>query len=276
MAEAAEKTGLRAAWGRVADVYEQMWAERTAHLTARGLDLLAPAPGARGLDIACGPGATTVALAERVGGGATLGIDFAPEMVARASERFGERADVAFAVDDAENLSLEPSSVDVITCSFGLMYCYDAPAAIRSAARTLKPGGRMLQVVWGRAANVWFVPVIELIETRAEYFASVCPLMFFYGLPGVLPRMIGEAGLELVEAVTLDATMAFDRVDDAVDAAIYGAPLAGLYRNRLTPEAQAEVRAALHAHVEAIGTAEAHGGITLPAQAALVVACRPG
>lgn len=94
MKESAEKTRLRAARGRVADVHEQMWAERTAHLTARGLDLLAPAPGAQGLDIACGPGATTVALAERLGGGTTLGIDFAPEMVARAGERFGERTDV--------------------------------------------------------------------------------------------------------------------------------------------------------------------------------------
>jgi ubiquinone/menaquinone biosynthesis C-methylase UbiE len=273
--ESAEKTGLRTAWGRVAHVYEQMWAERTAHLTARGLDLLAPAPVAQGLDIACGPGVTTVALAERLGGGTTLGVDFAPEMVARATERFGDRTDVAFAIDDAENLSLAPASVDVITCSFGLMYCHDAAAAMRSAARTLKPGGRMLQVVWGRAANVWFVPVIELIETRAEYFASVCPLMFFYGLPGVMPRMIAEAGLELVEAVSLEATMTFDRIDDAVDSAIYGAPLAGLYRNRLTPEAQAEVRAALHAHVEALATADAHGGITLPAEVALVVARRP-
>ena len=76
------------------------------------------------------------------------------------------------------------------------MYFYDARAAIRGAARVLRPGGRMLQVVWGPAPRVWFVPVIELIETRAAYFSAVCPMMFFYGLPGVLPRMIEEAGME--------------------------------------------------------------------------------
>lgn len=274
MDEPAEKSGLRNAWGRVAEVYDDMWARRTAHLTARGLDLLAPAAGARGVDVACGPGLTTVALAERLGGGGALGVDFAPEMVERAGARFADRRDVAFAVDDAENLSLERASADVLSCSFGLMYCYDARAALLSAARTLRPGGRMLQVVWGRAPNVWWVPVIELIESRAEYFSAVCPMMFFYGLPGVMPRMIDEAGLDMMELVTLGGSMSFAGIGDAVDAAIHGGPLAGLYRNRLDPDAQALVRERLEEHVEALAQ-PGDGGITLPAEVVLVVASRP-
>jgi ubiquinone/menaquinone biosynthesis C-methylase UbiE len=272
--EPAEKNGLRAAWGRVAEVYGGLWAERTAHVTGRGLDLLAPAAGANGVDVACGPGLTTVALAERLAGGGALGVDFAAEMVECASKRFGGRDDLSFAVDDAERLSLAPASVDVVTCSFGLMYCYDAAAALHSAGRTLRPGGRMLQVVWGRATNVWWVPVIELIESRAQYFSAVCPMMFFYGLPGVMPRMIDEAGLDLVEQITLETAMAFADVDDAVEAAIHGGPLAGLYRHRLDADAQAEVREAMRAHVEAVATAGGDG-IQLPAEASLTVASRP-
>ena len=272
--EPVEKSGLRTAWGRVAEVYADMWAARTAHLTAHGLDLLAPAAGSRGVDIACGPGVTTVALGERLGGGEALGVDFAPEMVEGARTRFGDRPGVTFAVDDAERLSLPPASADVLTCSFGLMYCYDAHAALISAARTLRPGGRMLQVVWGRAAGVWFVPVIELIETRAEYFSAVCPMMFFYGLPGVLPRMIDEAGMDLVTTETLDATMWFADAGDAVEAAIQGGPLAGLYRHRLGPDAQAEVREGMREHVENVAQ-PADGGITLPAEAVVAVAARP-
>ena len=274
MDEPAEKSGLRNAWGRVAEVYDDMWAQRTAHLTARGLDLLAPPAGARGVDVACGPGLTTVALAERLGGGHAIGVDFAPQMVERASERFAGRDDVTFAVDDAENLALGPGSADVLTCSFGLMYCYDARAAMASAARTLRPGGRMLQVVWGQAPNVWFVPVIELIETRAEYFSAVCPMMFFYGLPGVMPRMVAEAGLELVDFVTVAGSMSFARLDDAVDAAIHGGPLAGIYRSRLSEEAQAEVREGLRSHVESLAQ-PGDGEITLPAEVVLALADRP-
>lgn len=272
--EPAEKNGLRNAWGRVAEVYGGMWAERTAHITGRGLDLLAPEAGSAGVDVACGPGHTTAALAGRLGGGRALGVDFAPEMVALAESRFGGRDDVTFAVDDAERLSLTPGSADVLSCSFGLMYCYDAAAALHSAGRTLRPGGKMLQVVWGRAANVWWVPVIELIESRAEYFSAVCPMMFFYGLPGVMPRMVDEAGLDLVEQETMQTTMSFPGVDEAVETAIQGGPLAGLFRNRLDATAQSEVREALHAHVEGLASGDGDG-IRLPAEASLTVAARP-
>ncbi len=274
MHEPAEKTGLRNAWGRVAEAYDDMWAARTVRVTAAGLDLLAPAPGSRGVDVACGPGLTTLALAESLAGGTALGVDFAPEMVARATERFGDRPGVAFAVDDAEHLSLAPGSADVLTCSFGLMYFYDARAALAGALRTLRPGGRMLQVVWGPAPRVWWVPVIELIESRAQYFSAVCPMMFFYGLPGVMPRMVEEAGLELAELVTHDAPMSFPDIDYAVNTAIHGCPLAGIFERRLAPDLQDEVRRVLRAHVEEI--AEPGGeGIVVPAEALLVVATRP-
>jgi ubiquinone/menaquinone biosynthesis C-methylase UbiE len=273
--EPAEKVGLRSAWGRVADVYEDMWAARTAPFTAAGLDLLDPPAGAEGLDIACGPGDTTVALAERLAPGRARGVDFSPVMVERARARFDGREGVDFDVDDAERLSLPDASVDVASCSFGLMYCYDARAALRSAAAVLRPGGRMLQVVWGPAKRVWFVPVIELIETRADYFSAVCPMMFFYGLPGVLPRMIDEAGMEAGEVITIPGRMRFADAAEAVEAAVLGGPLAGLFMNRLDDAARAEVRERLTAHVESV--AEPDGsGISLPAEVVAAVGTVPG
>jgi ubiquinone/menaquinone biosynthesis C-methylase UbiE len=274
MDEPAEKAGLRNAWGRVAEAYEEAFAERTAHFTAAGLDMLGAPEGGRGLDIGCGPGLTTVALGERLGSGEALGVDFAPSMVERAGARHGDVPGVRFAVDDAERLAQPDGAFDVVTCSFGLMYCYDAAGAVRHMARVVRPGGRVLNVVWGRAPKVWFVPVIELIESRAEYYSSVCPMMFFYGLPGVLPRMLGEAGLETVAAQTVDGRMRFPSVEDAVETAIVAGPLWGLFSNRLRPEAQAEVREALAAHVEGLAEPDPDG-IALPGEVALVVGERP-
>jgi ubiquinone/menaquinone biosynthesis C-methylase UbiE len=272
--EPAEKAGLRTAWGRVADVYERMWAARTAPFTAAGLDLLDPPAGGEGLDVGCGPGGTTVALAERLAPGRARGVDFAPAMVERARARFGGREGVSFDLDDAERLSLPDASVDVVTCSFGLMYCYDARSALRGTARVLRPGGRMLQVVWGPAKAVWFVPVIELIETRAAYFSAVCPMMFFFGLPGVLPRMIGEAGMEPGGTIAIPGRMRFADAAEAVEAAVLGGPLAGLFVNRLDDDARAEVRDALTAHVESL--AERDGaGISLPAEVVAAVGTVP-
>ena len=272
MEESAEKVGLRNAWGRIATTYDDAWATRLVTFTELGLNLLGPAAAGRGLDVACGPGHTTAALAARTG--EALGVDFAPAMVERARSRFGDRPGVRFAVDDAEALDQEDGSFDVVMCAFGLMYCYDARAALAEMTRVLRPGGRLLLVVWGRAPDVWWVPVIELVESRAEYYATICPLMFFYGLPGVAERMLQEAGLDVVVRETVPGRMRFGSVDEAVAAAIHGGPLAGLFENRLGPAAQDEVRDALRSHIEAIAEPDAEG-VSLPAQVVLAVGGRP-
>jgi ubiquinone/menaquinone biosynthesis C-methylase UbiE len=274
MADRSEKAGLRTAWGRVADVYETAFAERTAEFTAAGLDMLDVPPGGAGLDIGCGPGLTTVALADRLGAGEALGVDFAPAMVERARATHGGRSRVRFAVDDAERLSQADASFSVVTCSFGLMYCYDAPAALREMARVVRPGGRVLNVVWGRASRVWFTPVIELVESRAGYYSSVCPMMFFYGLPGVLPRMHAEAGLETVGVRTIEGRMRFADAADAAETAIVAGPLWGLFSNRLDAAAQDEVREGLTAHAASLAEPEGDG-IALPAEVTVSVAARP-
>jgi ubiquinone/menaquinone biosynthesis C-methylase UbiE len=269
----AEKVGMRNSWGRVAAAYDEMWAERIAPMTARGLDLLAPEPDWEGCDVACGPGQTAAALADRLLQGRTLGIDFAEPMIARARERL-ERPGLTFAVDDAERLSLPSETFDAVTCSFGLMFCYDPRSALAHMARILRPGGRLMLLVWGRARDVWWSPVIELIESRAAYYSAICPMMFFFGLPSVLPRMVGEAGLELLREEVRDPGMRFPSAEEAVETAIIGGPLAGLFANRLDAERQAEVRQAMLAHIEAVATPDGDG-ISLPAEVAVVVARRP-
>jgi SAM-dependent methyltransferase len=153
------------------------------------------------------------------------------------------------------------------------MYCYDVRAALGHMARVLAPGGRLMLLVWGRAARVWWSPVIDLIESRAEYYASVCPMMFFYGLPGVLSRMAAEAGLTVTHDEAFDERMSFPSVADAVESGIFGGALAGLFMNRLDAGQQAEVRSLLGEHLA--GMAEPSGDeVRLPAEIRIVVAGR--
>lgn len=128
MEESSDKAGLRNAWGRVAGAYDEMWTARTARYTARGLDLAEPSADARGLDVACGPGQSALALADRLPRGSVLGVDFSAAMVERARARHGDRTGLSFAVDDAERLSLPDASFDVVTCSLGLIDVLLRPA----------------------------------------------------------------------------------------------------------------------------------------------------
>lgn len=273
--EPAEKAGLRNAWSRVAREYDERWSAATSAYLKLGLDQLHLPPDGHGLDVACGPGTTTAALSDRLPQGTALGVDFAPAMIERAEAELGGHSGVAFAIDDAENLAQPDDAFDVVTCAFGLMYCYDGRSAMRHMARVLRPGGVMLHAVWGPAPRVWFSPVIELIETRAAYFSAVCPMMFFYGLPGVLPRMATELGLEVVlEEHVVDQPMSFSSAAEAADTAILAGPLAGLYANRLDGSQQAEVREALIAHVESLCTLDG-GTLHVPAEVSLIGARRP-
>ncbi|MGH9039850.1 MAG: hypothetical protein ACRDZ3_06430, partial [Acidimicrobiia bacterium] len=143
--------------------------------------------------------------------------------------------------------------------------------ALEHMARVLAPGGRAMILVWGRAPRVWWSPVIDLIESRAEYYAAVCPMMFFYGLTGVLGRTVSEAGLTVLADEAADERMAFPTIADAVDAGIYGGALAGLFSNRLNADQQDEVRRLLAEHLT--GLAEPDGdGFLLPAEIRIVVA----
>src|SRR5262244_1157637 len=74
----------------------------------RALALLAAAPGERVLDLGCGCGASSLALASRVGpSGRVLGLDVSEPMLARARERAAGLAQVSFRHADVQTAALE-------------------------------------------------------------------------------------------------------------------------------------------------------------------------
>lgn len=73
---------------------------------------------------------------------------------------------------------------------------------------------------------------------------------------------------------TITGVMRYASPDEAVEAAVHGGPLAGLYENRLSADAQVEVRDALAAHVRDLAQPDP-AGISLPAEVLVAVAARP-
>lgn len=95
------------------------------------------------LDVACGRGASAVALAARFGC-RVVGVDLSPANVEAASA--ASRAAhldqlLAFHVGDAEQLPEATGSVDAVICECALCTFPDKPAAVREIARVLRPGG---------------------------------------------------------------------------------------------------------------------------------------
>ena len=105
------------------------------------------APGEHAVDLGCGTGVLTRALATRVGPrGLVTGIDPSEDMVAFASRT--ATPTIRYAVHPAEALPFRDESVHVVATALA-MHHIDAdqrPVAVAEAHRVLVPGGRLLVV----------------------------------------------------------------------------------------------------------------------------------
>ena len=109
-------------------------------------DSVEAAPGDRALDVACGTGALTRVLAERVlPGGQVAGLDPAESMLAVARSHGGAIDYVQGAADD---LPFQDGVFTVVTCQQGLQFTEDPVAVLRECARVLAPGGRIAVACW--------------------------------------------------------------------------------------------------------------------------------
>jgi SAM-dependent methyltransferase len=151
------------AWGQYADFLER----RGAELTSRMVEAVAPRPGDRVLELACGAGGPGLAAAELVGpDGAVVLSDAVEEMTAIAARRAKERGltNVSARQLDLDGIDEPSGSFDVVLCREGLMFAADPGAAVVEIRRVLRPGGRYAVSVWGpRAANPWLSTMFELV-----------------------------------------------------------------------------------------------------------------
>lgn len=178
------------------------WVERAAaydEMLGPFLDLVfteaAPLPGERVLDVGCGSGALTRAMAVAVGPeGSVTGIDISAPLLALARERadFGG-LDLSWVEGDAQACVFAPASFDLVVSRFGVMFFADPVAAFANIRHATRPGGRLAFCCWQHpAANGW-------VSVPLRALASVVPVTA--ELDGTAPGPFSFADRDRVESV---------------------------------------------------------------------------
>ena len=135
---------IREQFTRTADVYARM-KQTTDERGLNGLVAIAePAESARALDVACGPGFLTLALARRCA--RVTGFDATDAFLELARAEAAQRKldNVTFQQGDAESLPFADGSFDVVTCRAAFHHFPRPERVLAEMARVTAPGGRIL------------------------------------------------------------------------------------------------------------------------------------
>ena len=213
------------------------------HFLNGALQRLAPEVGERALDVGCGTGASTAALAEAVGSeGGVVGVDICRVMLDAAKSALSEHQHVELYEADAETFRpTEP--VDLVFSRFGVMFFADPHAAFDNLRQSLTLGGRMGFLCWrGRQENEWAtVPTAaaaSVVDLPSSDPAAPGPFRMQSGAE-IVELLIG-AGFDDVGVEALDHELAFP-LQEACEFFSRVGPMAAFLR-----EADDTQRPALH------------------------------
>jgi SAM-dependent methyltransferase len=149
------------------------------------------------LDVGCGSGQSTREAARAAAPGQVVGVDVSAPALERARE--------LSAVEGIDNVSYEPGDAqvhrfgrdrfDVAISRFGMMFFSDPVAAFANIAGALRPGARLVMLVWQRRPdNEWAVAVGRALDRPAQQGDGVDP--FSLGEPRVTERILDRAGFQ--------------------------------------------------------------------------------
>ena len=170
--------------------------------------------GERVLDIGCGGGATTLAIAQDVQpGGEVLGIDISPELIAATTRRAAAAGitNARFLCADAASVTLPDGLYDRLFSRFGSMFFAEPIPAFANLRKLLKPEGRIDLAVWGPPQqNPWMLEGMAVARRHVELLAPVprAPGPFAFEDLDYMREILNGAGFQGVDIIAAKGLLA--------------------------------------------------------------------
>jgi ubiquinone/menaquinone biosynthesis C-methylase UbiE len=198
-------------------------------------------PGMRALDVGCGTGALTAALADRLGVENVSGVDPSAPFVEACRARL-PGADIEIA--GAEQLPFADGAFDAVLSQLVLNFMSDTKQGVDEMKRVTRPGGTVASCVWDYAGQMTLLRAYweAAREVEPERAADADEAVMHWCSPAELTELWSSAGLEDVRTAPLIARAAYDSFEDLWDPLPTGVGPAGAFCKSLDDAG----RAALH------------------------------
>ncbi len=192
------------------------------------IDRAGAKPGERIIDVGCGCGATTIALAQKVGSaGHVFGVDISAPMLARARQVAPAGLPVDFVLADATVYPFDPASFDLLVSRFGVMFFAEPALSFANMRKALRPSGRLAFACWREPRdNPWLLAPLQAAYKHVPKLPQLGPEdpgPFSFAAEQRVHRILGEAGFSAIamEPCNLSLDVAVGRgLDAAVESAL--------------------------------------------------------
>lgn len=177
----------------------------------------------RVLDIGCGTGQTTRDAARSATAGSALGVDVSRPMVDRARQLSEGIRNISFEQTDAQVHPFAPEGFTLGLSRFGTMFFTDPVTAFANIGRALRPGARLVQLVWqDYDRQEWSSAIRQALAGDRKAPAGLGHGAFSLADPAVATGLLTAAGFTAVEITEIrepvyygpDAASARDAVFD--------------------------------------------------------------
>lgn len=211
------------------------------------------------LDVACGTGNASLAVAPLLPHGRVTAVDFSPGMLDQAKRKAQAQrvGNIAFLERDMQSLGFPESGFDAAICAFGIFFVEDMAAQVAHIAAAVKPGGT---VMISSFQEGYFHPLKELMAERLAGYGVQPPAQTW-------KRIASEAGCrQLFETAGLrNPHVTAENLGYYLESAEQWWDIvwnAGYRRmvSRLSPEDQARFK---REHLEEVGARQTPEGIWL-------------
>lgn len=224
-------------WDLVSEGYDETTGEFLAKFSEYGIEKLELRTDDRFIDVACGPGTTSLLAAPLVR--SVDALDFSPEMlrIARRNASDAGLTNVTFHEGDGQDLPFSESSFDKGVSMFGVMFFPDRRRGMRELARVIRPGGKVLISSWApidmsSAMRTLFGALSAIDPSRKMPERDISSLEN----PEVFRKELEESGFGSVTVEPVEMSLDFESPEAFWDGMVRGAAPLTLLRKRVGEE----------------------------------------